>query len=141
MGGVWGVGGGADLFRCGSLYQNDAINVQNPVICPDPVAPSQSLGVRELCGTFLFCGGTMVIALLIHLVLLAAAIGSRRPRTGGAEAGDAVPAAGGAANGGELKSDGGGGAGVGGRDAQQLAGRLADALGEVERILAKARKL
>jgi hypothetical protein len=127
----------------GSLYQNEEINNKNPVICSPPVPPPQSLGIRELCGTFLFCGGTMVIALLVHLCFLAASLGTagkRAPRRD--EEGAAAAAAAGAPAGGEVLSLGKAAAanGASGRDSD-LAGRLADALKEVEAILHKAKKL
>jgi hypothetical protein len=118
-----------------SLYQNAEIFDKNPIHCNGPEPPEIAIGLEGLSGTFLFCGGTIVLALLAHLGAMAAAVATGRSRPGRAAAKeeDGVAAVGPdgerppAANG-------------GGKDAP-LAGRLAEALEEVERILGKARQL
>jgi hypothetical protein len=124
-----------------SLYQNAEISEKNSVICPGPGSPSIAIGLEGLSGTFLFCGGTIVLALLAHIGAMAAAVASGRSRPAAAAAAasgsGAVEEDGVAAKGpdGERAA-----AAAGGKDAP-LAGRLAEALEEVERILSKARQL
>jgi hypothetical protein len=127
-----------------SLYQNAEIFDRNPEFCPGPATPDIAIGLEGLSGTFLFCGGAIVLALLAHIAAMAAAFATGRSRPPGAAgaAGAAKEENGVPADGpdGEARRAASVANGGGGKDAP-LAGRLAEALEEVERILSKARQL
>ena len=129
-----------------SLYQAREILSRNPVVCSPPGPPSNSIGLDGLAGTFVICGGVIVVALVVHLVYVATYL-ARRPAA--PRAGAKPPSHGGLnGHGAEeagLRDGADGAAGKHGEawgDEEGAEDRpLTEALAEIERILRKAQKL